>query len=273
MNLPAGAPAAGARATGATATGARATQAGDARSQNRSARQDQVGQNRDARQQEFQQNQGTRQQERSARGDEIRNEFHDNHPRADFYADHPDWARYRINHPYHPVAWGALAGFVGYGVAGGGGGGSYDYSEDTAYVNGEATPIDEQYAEEATQIAQAGTAAQPDNTEWMALGVFALVQEEKGEPTMFLQLMISKQGIIGGTYNNTATNQTATISGSLDRDTQRVAMFTEKKTPVVETGLQNLTQDQAPALVHFKDGTTQRWLLVRVPEPKDAPKQ
>ena len=165
-----------------------------------------------------------------------------------------------------------MAGFVGYGATGGGGA-SYDYSEDTAYVNGQATPIDEQYAEEATQIAQAGTAAQPDNTEWMPLGVFALVQEEKGEPTMFLQLVISKQGIIGGTYNNTTSNQSSAISGSLDRETQRVAMFTEKKTPVVETGIQNLTQDQAPALVHFKDGQTQRWLLVRLPEPKEAPQK
>lgn len=240
--------------------------------QGQAARRENVGQNRDQRQQQFQQNQGTRQQERATRGDQIRNEFHDNYPRADFYADHPDWARYRINHPYRPVAWGALGAFVGYGAGGGDGGSSYDYSEDTAYVNGEATPIDEQYAQEATQIAQAGAAAQPDNTEWMPLGVFALVQEEKGEPTMYLQLAISKQGMISGTYNNSTTKQSAAISGSLDRDTQRVAMFTEKKTPVVETGIQNLTQDQAPALVHFKDGTTQRWLLVRLPEPKEGQK-
>ena len=47
-------------------------------------------------------------------------------------------------------------------------------------------------------------------------------------------------------------------------------MFTEKKTPVLETGVENLTQDQAPCLLHFADGTQQRWLLVRLPEPKEA---
>jgi hypothetical protein len=29
----------------------------------------------------------------------------------------------------------------------------------------------------------------------------------------------------------------------------------------------NLAQDTTPALVHFPDGTTQQWLLVRMEEP------
>ena len=36
----------------------------------------------------------------------------------------------------------------------------------------------------------------------------------------------------------------------------------------METGLSNLTQDTAPALIHFTDGQTQQWLMVRIPEPK-----
>ena len=39
----------------------------------------------------------------------------------------------------------------------------------------------------------------PDNTEWMSLGVFALSHEEKGEPTMFFQLAVAKDGTIAGT--------------------------------------------------------------------------
>jgi hypothetical protein len=35
----------------------------------------------------------------------------------------------------------------------------------------------------------------------------------------------------------------------------------------METGLSNLTQDTAPALIHFADGQTQQWLMVRLPEP------
>jgi hypothetical protein len=40
----------------------------------------------------------------------------------------------------------------------------------------------------------------------------------------------------------------------------------------METGIFNLTKETAPALVHFADGTTQQWLLVRMDEPKDPPK-
>jgi hypothetical protein len=35
----------------------------------------------------------------------------------------------------------------------------------------------------------------------------------------------------------------------------------------METGLSNLTQDTAPALIHFDDGQTQQWLMVRLEEP------
>lgn len=38
--------------------------------------------------------------------------------------------------------------------------------------------------------------------------------------------------------------------------------------PIMETGLENLTQDSVPALIHFADGQTQQWLMVRIPEPK-----
>jgi hypothetical protein len=38
----------------------------------------------------------------------------------------------------------------------------------------------------------------------------------------------------------------------------------------METGIVNLTQDTAPALVHFDDGSTQQWLLVRLDKPDDA---
>ena len=34
--------------------------------------------------------------------------------------------------------------------------------------------------------------------------------------------------------------------------------------------LSNLTQDTSPALVHFADGSTQQWLLVRLNQPKEG---
>ncbi len=84
--------------------------------------------------------------------------------------------------------------------------------------------------------------------------------------------MISKEGIISGTLNNTALNSTQTIEGMADKSSQRVAWTVVGKTrPIMETGIANLTQDSSPALVHFADGSTQQWLMVRLEEP--APKQ
>ena len=59
------------------------------------------------------------------------------------------------------------------------------------------------------------------------------------------------------------------IEGMADKQTQRVAWgIAGQERPIVETGLANLTQDTAPALIHFADGQTQQWLLVRLEEPK-----
>jgi hypothetical protein len=84
-----------------------------------------------------------------------------------------------------------------------------------------------------------------------------------------MQLAISKEGIIAGTFQNTATNQVQSLEGMADKESQRVAWtVTGRQRPIVETGISNLTQDAAPVLIHFADGQTQQWLLVRLPEPK-----
>jgi hypothetical protein len=38
----------------------------------------------------------------------------------------------------------------------------------------------------------------------------------------------------------------------------------------METGIVNLTKDEAAALLHFTDGQTQQWMLVRLEEPEEA---
>jgi hypothetical protein len=85
---------------------------------------------------------------------------------------------------------------------------------------------------------------------------------------MYLQLAVSKQGIISGTYQNTATNAVESVEGMVDKQSQRAAWTVIGKTrPLMETGIVNLTQDTTPALLHFADGTTQQWLLVRLDKP------
>ena len=87
------------------------------------------------------------------------------------------------------------------------------------------------------------------------------------DPSLFLQLVISKEGIINGTAYNSATGNTQTIEGMIDKETQRAAWgIAGQERPIMETGLVNLTKDTAPALLHFADGQTQQWLMVRLDE-------
>jgi hypothetical protein len=59
-----------------------------------------------------------------------------------------------------------------------------------------------------------------------------------------------------------------------DVKSQRVAWgVAGQERPIMETGLSGLTQDTAPALIHFADGQTQQWLIVRMPESAEAPKK
>jgi hypothetical protein len=91
---------------------------------------------------------------------------------------------------------------------------------------------------------------------------------------MFLQLAVSKQGVINGTFQNTTTGSVQEIEGMVDKQTQRAAWTAAGKSrPLMESGIGNLTEDTSPVLVHFADGTTQQWLLVRLPEPDSAQQQ
>ena len=89
----------------------------------------------------------------------------------------------------------------------------------------------------------------------MSLGVFALTPDGQAsgpDPSLFLQLAVSKEGIISGTLHNSATDSTQDIEGMADKKTQRCAWTVKGKTrPIMETGITNLTADSGPALVHF----------------------
>ena len=115
---------------------------------------------------------------------------------------------------------------------------------------------------------------QPAETDWLPLGVFAVTQDGESagaDPTMFLQLAVSKQGIITGTFQNTASGIVKSVEGMVDKETQRSAWTPiGESRPLMETGITNLTQDTAGVLVHFANGDTQQWLLTRLKEPTAA---
>lgn len=219
-------------------------------------------------------NRQERQDNRVERRDEVRNQVQENHPRLDFWSDYPGWAAMRITRPYGWATWGAITGWVGYGWSEPV---SYNYGEsvyyegDTVYQGDQVVASAEEYAQQAETIAASAPEAAPDNAEWMPLGVFALTPDGQSagpNPSLFLQLAISKEGIISGTLHNAATGKTQNIEGMADKDSQRCAWTVAGQSrPIMETGINNLTQDTAPALVHFADGQTQQWLMVRLEEP------
>jgi hypothetical protein len=86
---------------------------------------------------------------------------------------------------------------------------------------------------------------------------------------MIVQLAVSKEGIIAGTFYNGTTDEGRPIEGMVDQESQRAAWkLADGTNPevVMETGIYNLTQEETSALVHFGPEKTQTWLMVRLPE-------
>lgn len=145
------------------------------------------------------------------------------------------------------------------------------YQEGEVYLDGEPIASEEEYAEQAMAYAEAGQQTTDDQVEWMPLGVFALAPGKEDESIMMLQLAVSKEGLISGTYVNLLTDATEPVQGSVDKKTQRAAWSIGDNTgTVVETGIYNLTKDETPVLVHFGKDRTQTWLMARLEQPKDG---
>jgi hypothetical protein len=146
------------------------------------------------------------------------------------------------------------------------------YEENTVYVAGEPAGTTQGYAERATDIADAGRHAQATKEEdWLPLGVFAMVQGEETTAYNLFQLAIDKKGTIRGNYYNALTDSTEPVYGSVDKNTQRAAWTVgEKKSPVYEAGIGNLTDDQTTMIVHYKNDRSQQFTLFRIEQPKGS---
>jgi hypothetical protein len=223
-------------------------------------------------------NSGQRLENRTQRRDEVRDQVRDNYPRLDFWSDYPNWAAWRINRPYRWATWAAVTGWVGYGWSEPmpySYGETVYYQDNTVYYQDQPTATVAEYAQQAEAIVESAPEIAPEQADWMPLGVFALTQDGQAsgpDPALFLQLAISKEGVISGTLHNSLTNTTQTIEGMADKESQRCAWNVVGKTwPIMETGIVNLTEDTAPALVHFADDQTQQWLMVRLEEPTTQP--
>lgn len=197
------------------------------------------------------------------------------------YWGRPGWRWNWVNYPNNWWAWataGAVTGwfinpfpsppvYYDYGV-------NLYYEGDTVYYAGEEVCSVEVYAQQAQEIAANIPEVDADKIEWLPLGVFALTQDVDSaeDATLFLQLAVSKEGIIAGTLQNTATGESFEVEGAVDSESQRAAWGkVGEQWPIMETGIYNLSENEAGALLHFEDGTTQQWHLVRLDEPQQQP--
>lgn len=150
----------------------------------------------------------------------------------------------------------------------------YDYGN-SVYSDGENVYYDDQpvatnqeYYDEASQIAATG--AEPTDDSWLPLGVFSVVSDGQDNADKILQLAVNKQGQIRGNYQDLVTNQVTPVTGAVDKDSQRVAIKMEGNDSfLLETGLYNLTNDEAPALLYLGADKPESRTLVRMKQPED----
>ncbi|TWT34375.1 protocadherin [Blastopirellula retiformator] len=194
-----------------------------------------------------------------------------------WYTDHPGaWfaAGWAAGYCWRAATWGSLDAWMGYSDAPV----YYDYGntvvyqDNSVYVNGQSVGTPEEYYDSASTLATDGAQAQASSDgDWLPLGVFALSKSGETTSDVTIQLAINKDGIIRGNYTDTKTGKSEVIQGSADKKTQRVAFTVGDNTNnVVETGLYNLTKDEAPVLIHFGKDKTEQWLLVRLKKPDSA---
>lgn len=170
-----------------------------------------------------------------------------------------------------PTNWQSVASYYGTTAAPV----SYDYGNNVTYqngniiMNGQDVGTAEQFSQQAADLAEVGATNEPAaDSQWLPLGVFGLVRNEQQHPHFVLQLAVNRQGMLRGNYTDEVTENNQPIRGAVDQKTQRAAWIVgDHKELVMEAGLSNLAQGDAPALIH-KNGKTDHWLLVRLDQPQ-----
>jgi hypothetical protein len=206
----------------------------------------------------------------------VRGNFHDwNCFGPGWYTNHPGaWfaAGWAAGSCWYPCTWASLDDWFAFPVAQPiyyDYGNTVTYQDDGVYVDGVDQGSPQQYYDQAQQLATTGAqASAPTDGDWLPLGVFMLTKSGETDSHDVFQLAVNKQGIIRGNFEDTADNKTEPVQGSVNLTTQRAAFTVgDKKSTVIETGLYNLTKDEAPALVHIGADKTEQWLLVRLKNP------
>jgi len=155
------------------------------------------------------------------------------------------------------------------------------YRDNYVYYDGQRTlPVDDYYqqvydlAHSVPHIRE----AEAETMDWAPLGVFAALRQGESVSQRALQLAVNRDGVLTGTYMNRSNGHVHPLSGMVDERTQRAAWAFadgQHEEVVFETGIYNLTRDEASMMVHFGPSAddTEVWQLVRLEQPESAAQQ
>jgi len=212
----------------------------------------------------------------AARGRDVRNNFwHHDWYNHDWWRNHPGaWfaAGWGLGTAWNWATWPALGAWYGWGNVQPiyyDYGNNITYDDDQVYYGDQPVASAQQYYDQASNLA---TSAPPDkgkDDEWQPLGVFGLVQGDQSDTSAVFQLAVNKSGAIGGNFADMLSGSNLVVHGAVDQKTQRAAWTVgDNKQTVYEAGIYNLTQEEAPVLVHYGSDRTQQWTLVRLKQPE-----
>ena len=151
-------------------------------------------------------------------------------------------------------------------------GDNFVYDGGSVYMAGESLGSVADYYGQTGKLAAGGPEPDAAATDWMPLGVFGLARLGQPNPTLVFQLAVNEAGALRGNCSQPDETFRGVVKGAVDKDKQRVVWTVgDDQQTVYETGLYNLTKDEAPALVHRAADKTEQWLLVRIKQPEDRP--
>ena len=106
-------------------------------------------------------------------------------------------------------------------------------------------------------------------------GVFAIIAEADQEQTdKVVQLALNREGVIRGNYQDMLKDEVTPVTGSVDKESQRVALKLEgNDSLIVEVGLYNLTNDEVPVLLHFGPDRREARTFIRLDNPEEESNQ
>jgi hypothetical protein len=118
-------------------------------------------------------------------------------------------------------------------------------------------------------VADNNTVAENNSSNsWIPLGIYALGTDtiEPSDTNLFLQLAMNKDGQLAGAYYNATTNKAESLTGSVDKSTQMASFYIADRpdSPIVSTGIYNLTQPQTAVNVIMPDTSQRTWSMVKI---------